>query len=264
MVPREDCISPDHESLAMVMKQLYRITTLGLLVLLAACSAGPKPDSLTQVFPPSSLLPLEVAIAQPLVPFSYQTSHEALQQWKDSASRRRMLMSCVWQDGIQNMAQTMVPGTNFTYLGSGRDPLAAVGPGVEAQADSLGQITFLMSGHSAVDLARRRGWTHLVVPYELEYFEDEKQEGLVLAADVAVVDVLEQRIVWQGTVDSREISEGKLGADDSLLPALTDYESVTYRFILDLSRIMGRRPGSKPDSRHQLAPPCQDPPPLLQ
>lgn len=248
----------------MVMKQFNRILMMGLLVLLTACSAGPKVDPLTQVFPPSSLLPLDVAITQPLVPFSFQSSHEALEAWEDSPSRRRMLMKCVWQDGLQNMTQMMIPGTSLTYLGSGRDPLAAAGPVAEAQADSLGRIKFLFSGNSAVDVARHRGWTHLVVPYELRYSEAEKGQNLVLKTEVAIVDVLERRIVWQGVIDSSEIAPGDLGRNDSLKPALTSYESATYRFFLDLAHIMGRRLSSKPESRHQLAAPCQDPPPLLQ
>ena len=248
----------------MVYRHLLYILLTGLLFMLAACAAGPQPDAEHQVFPPPSLLPLDLAITQPLVPFSHQASHEALESWNRSPGQRRMLMRCVWLEGLINLTQTMIPGTTITYLGIGKDPLAAVGPGVEAQTDSLGKATFNLQGHSTLDLALRRGWTHLIVPYDLQYSENENGKGAELAATVAIVDVLEKRIVWQGIVDSRHGSPGDLGADDSTAPALTSYETATYLFILDLASIMGRRLSPKPDSRHQLAPPCQDPPPLLQ
>ncbi len=248
----------------MGIKEFSRWLLMALPIMLAACASGPQMESQTRIFPPSPLMPLEVVITQPLVPFSYQASHEALEDWNESPSQRRRLMSCVWLGGLQNMTEMMIPGTNFTALPSARNPLSAMGSPVESIVDSLGQVTFQLSGHSAIDLARRRGWTHLVVPYDLHYQADEKKKTLSLETTAAIIDVLEQKIVWQGTIDSKQIAEKKLGSDGKQLPALTPYEATTYRFILDLARILDRRLAPRPDTRHQLAAPCQDPPPLLQ
>ncbi len=262
MVPRGDCIYPNLERSAMFIRRLFRILLLVLPVLLAACAPGSRPP-LTQVFPPSSLLPLHVVITRPLVPYSHEAGHVALETWTQSPARRRLLMRCAWQGGLQNLVRTMIPGTEITYLGEGKNPLALVGPGLRAEVDSLGMVHFIQEGQSSLDLARRRGWTHLVIPHEVRYFQDEDGKDFVLTSAAAIIDVLEQRIVWQGIIDSRRISEKELGPDDSTLPALTVFEATSYRFVLDLAQVMGRRLNSRPDSRHQLAQPCQNPPPLL-
>ena len=247
----------------MVIRQILKLLLVAIATLLSACAAGPQLPH-QQVFPPSTLLPLNVAITKPLVPFSHEMGHEALETWNDSPGQRRLLMQCVWQDGLQNLVQRRIPGTKITHLGAGRDPLEAVGPGVKAELDTLQQVHFTLEGTSALDVARHRGWTHLVVPNDVQYFMEKDGEYLVLTAAAAIIDVLERRIVWQGIIDSRKISAQNLGSDDSAQPALTEYEAVTYRFVLDLAQILGRRLNPKPDSRHDLARPCQAPPPLLQ
>lgn len=248
----------------MVRRRNIQIILPIILVLQAACAAGPPMDLSEQVFPPSSILPLNAAITPPLVPVSFGAGHKALMPWDESPGQRRLLMQCVWNDGLKNMIRMMIPGTTFTNLAEARNPLGAMGSSVQTEIDSLGMVYFSLSGNSVLDAARHHGWTHLIVPYEIKYFSDKKKGDLTLTAHAAIVDVLEQRIVWQGTIDSRRITEKSLGPDDSKQPQLTDFESTTYRFILDLAKIMGRPLNSNPDSRHELARPCQDPPPLLQ
>ncbi len=243
--------------------------TLAILVLvlpMLACTSGRQVglDNENQVFPPDQLLPVRIAIATPQVPFSHESGHKALIDWNDSPGQRRLLMDCTWKEGLHHFVETMVPGTEVFYLGAGRDPLAAVGNGVQSETDTLGVVTFSLDGRSALDVGRHRGWTHLVIPEHLDYeFENEGQE-LVLVTPAAIIDVQEQRIVWQGIIDSRQVSAKELGSDDSRLPAMTTYEITSYRFILNLVEIMNRQLNPRPESRHLFASPCQDPPPLLQ
>jgi len=238
------------------------ILTIILLVLAGCAPSLPKMND-TQVFPPSPLLPIKIAITAPLVKFSHENSHQILEPWNESPGQRRLLMSCVWQDGLQNLVRKMIPGTEISCFITGRNPLDALSLGVVAEADTMGRIHFKVEHQSTLDLARRRGWTHLVVPYELNYSMATKGEEFRLDAAVAIIDILEQRLVWQGIIDSERVSEKSLGDDDDLLPALTNYESITYRFVLDLVEIMQRPLNSAPESRHAFAGPCQDPPPLL-
>ncbi len=241
------------------------LLALALLLPMLACSSGRQVglDNENQVFPPDQLLPLRVAVATPLTPNTHVAGHEALIDWNESPGQRRMLMNCAWAEGLQNFVRVLVPGTEVFYLGAGRDPLAAVGNGVLTETDSLGVVTFLLDGRSALDVARHRGWTHLVILEHMEYGFDGEGKSLFLATPAAIIDVQEQRIVWQGILDNRHIQNKELGADDSRLPALTSYESTTYRFILDLAEVMNRQLNAKPESRHLLAGPCQEPPALL-
>jgi len=263
MVPRWNCIFPGHEGVEMIFKRFFQMTMMISLVVLSACAGNPSREPSHQAFPPSSLLPLNVVISRPIAPAVHQADHEALEVFSESPGRRLLLMNCAWGDGLKNMVQMMVPGTQITYLGQDKNPLGAIGPGVLTQQDSLGRVHFSLDGHSTLDLARHRGWTHLVVPYDIRYLWSEDGEYLALSTPAAIIDVLEQRIVWQGTIDSGKIPEKILGKDDSRRPPLTAYESTTYRFVLELSRIMNRQLSPGPDSRHQLASPCQHPPPLL-
>ncbi len=233
---------------------------------LLACAPGSRINigEDHRIFPPEQLLPLKIAISTPLNPVSFIIGHESLTPWSDSPGQRRILMNCTWNDGLTNFVKTMIPGTEVIYLGSARNPLSAVGSGVEASTDTLGNVLFQVENTSALDVARHRGWTHLVVPDSLNYLFTDDGDELVLYSNVAILDAQEQQIVWQGLVDSREISANKLGPDDSKQPALTKYEATTYRFILNLVETMNRQLNDRPDSRHQLASPCQDKPPLLQ
>jgi len=243
-------------------------TTIGLFFLmpLVACTAGRQAglSNENQVFPPDQMLPLRVAISRPMVEFSYETGHQVLKKWNESPGQRRMLMNCTWSEGLNNFVHMMVPGTEVSYLGAGRDPLSAVGYGVQVETDTLGIVTFSLDGRSALDVARHRGWTHLIIPEHLKYAINDDNDRLMLLAPVAIIDVQEQRIVWQGIVDSRHVSAKTLGADDGLQPALTSFESVSYLFLLDLMEIMNRQLNQKPQSRHQFASACQRPAPLLQ
>lgn len=231
-----------------------------------ACTAGRNAglSNENQIFPPDQLLPLKIAIARPIVNITHEVAHQSLEQWEPSPGQRRMLMNCTWNEGLINFVEQMVPGTKLFYLGAGRDPLSAVGSGVQVKTDSLGVVAFKLEEHSALDVARHRGWTHLVVPEHFNFeFENEGQD-LILFVPVAIIDVQERRIVWQGTVDSRQISPKDLGADDELQPALTSYEATSYRFVLDLMEILNRQLNDRPQSRHQFASVCQKPAPLLQ
>ncbi len=247
----------------MKLQPACKIILIGLSVWLAGCAGTGRNTGEDTVFPPSQLLPLEVAIAPPLVSFSHETSHQILETWNSSGGQRRLLMQCTWDEGLDNFVHSMIPGTEVFFLGSGRNPLAATGTGVRAEEDSLGRMHFTLESPSALDLARSRGWTHLVVPGDLHYQAGEKNDDPILKSSVAIIDILEQRIIWQGEISSENVPEKLLGANDELLPALTSYESCTYRFILDLARVMNRRLGEKPESRHQFAQICQNLPPLL-
>lgn len=247
----------------MAFKEFYRIITLVMVIFLTACAPGPRTPDLHQVFPPSPLLPLNIAISSPIVAPSHGPGHEALASWDESPGKRRLLMRCAWQEGLKIMTESMIPGTEITFLGEGRNPLAAVGPGVQAEMDSLGNVHFFQANQSTIDLARHRQWTHLVVPYDLQYLFNDDGDDFILKSPVAIVDVLEQRIVWQGTVSSEQIALKTLGGDDSTRPELTNYEGATYRFVLSLAEIMDRSLNPLPQSRHHWALPCQDRIPLL-
>ncbi len=244
----------------------WQFLLLVCLLLLPACASGPRSglDNEYRVFSPDPLVPLRVAITSALEQDTFAGGHELLADWSDSGAQRRKLMSCTWGEGLNNFVQGMIPGTEIIYLGIGRDPLTAVGTGIVAETDSLGQTTFSFDGPSTVDVARHLGWTHLVVPLTLEAGGDEKKNRGVLATAVAIIDVQERRLVWQGILDSGNIDENSLGRNRSDKPALTAYESAVYRFVLDLCRLMERHLNPKPDSRHQWAAPCQEPPPLLE
>ena len=247
----------------MKLQPSCNIILIGLSVWLAGCAGTGRNTNEDKVFPPSQLLPLKVAIAPSLVSFSHETSHQILEAWNASGGQRRLLMQCTWGEGLDNFVNSMIPGTEVFFLGSGRNPLAATGTGVRAEEDSLGRMQFTLESRSALDLARSRGWTHLVVPGDLQYRAGDGNDDPVLISSVAIIDILEQRIIWQGEINSENVSEKFLGPNDDLLPTLTSYESCTYRFILDLARVMNRRLGEKSESRHQFARICQDPPPLL-
>ncbi len=216
-----------------------------------------------RIFSPNPMLPLKVAITAPLIPATPVRGHQVLEDWNSSPGKRRLLMRCTWQEGLVNLLETMVPATEILFLGEGRNPLAALGPQVSATTDSLGKVRFTLEGKSALALARHRGWTHLVVPQSLNYYLDDQRQDLVLSSAVAIVDVQEQAIVWQGIIDSRQVSASSLGPDRQQIPALTLYEETTYRYILDLMKIFDRQLNQKPQSRHDLASPCQDKAPLL-
>lgn len=248
----------------MVCKWIFQINMLLWALLLAACAPNHPIENTHQAFPPSPLLPLNVVLTRPMLPVVHQADHEALQEFNKSPGRRHLLMNCVWQDGLANMVKMMIPGTKISFLGQGKNPLEAVGPSVQVAVDSLGQVNFHLDGYCAIDLARSRGWTHLIVPYALQYFWDKDEESLVLETPVAIIDILEKRIVWQGIIDSKKTSEKILGQDDARRPALTPYEETTYRFVLQLAQVMKRQIVSGPYSKHELATPCQDPPPLLE
>jgi hypothetical protein len=243
-----------------------RLLPLAFLLSLIACAPSKQVglDNENRVFTPDPMLPLRISLTNPLVPFSHESGHKALQSWNESPGKRRKLMQCTWQQGLENLMATMVPGTELLFLGEGRDPLAAVGSGVSAGVDSLGKVNFTLVGKSAIDVARHQGWTHMVVPRQLDYVREEGEKELFLACSVAIIDVQEQRIVWQGVVDSRKIPPGILGDNRERKPELTLYEETTYRFILDLSRVLDRRLLPGPENRNALASPCQDRPPLLE
>lgn len=243
-----------------------QLLLLVCLLWLPACASGPQSglDNEYRIFSPDPLVPLRVAITSPLESDTFAGGHQLLTPWSDSGAQRRKLMSCTWGEGLNGFVQGMVPGTEIIYLGLGRDPLTAVGSGIVAETDSLGETRFSFDGPATVDVARHLGWTHLVVPLNLEPGWDEKKDLGVLATAVAIIDVQERRLVWQGKLDSGNIPEKNLGRNTSDQPALTPYESAVYRFVLDLCRLMERHLNPKPDSRHQWAAPCQDPPPLME
>ena len=248
--------------------RLPSLSPLLLLLLLfpvTACTTGRQGSLGTDatVFPPDQLLPLKIAITKPLQPVDLQDGHRSLLSWNESPGQRRQLMNCTWKDGLANFMRLMVPGTEVVYLGAGRDPLAAVGPGVSSRQDSLGATTFSLDVLSAVDVARHRGWSHLVVPENLNFQFDAEKQNLVLACPAAIIDVQERRIVWQGNLDSRQVRARQLGSDDSTSPSLTRFETTSYLFVLDLMKVLNRQLNTPPASRNLLASPCQDPPPLL-
>ncbi|MCP4290959.1 MAG: hypothetical protein GY780_03880 [bacterium] len=250
------------------MKTLIKISwvvLLGGLLWLAGCAASSHTglENENQVFPPHSLLPLAIAMTTPLEPVIHQADHQSLQSWSSSGAQRRHLMQCVWSDGLDNLLQNMVPGTTFKSLQNQRNPLVAVGCGVETTTDTLGIVHFELVSKSVIDVARHQKWTHMVVPLHLNYQIEENENTLWLQTQVAIIDVQESRIVWQGTLDSRNTPAGKLGSRKEQQPALTAFEEVTYCYVLDLMKILNRQLNQGLENRNDLASPCQNRPSLL-
>ena len=224
-------------------------------------------------FPPHRLRPISLAVTAPLQPVDFGPLHQSLQAWSGSGAERRRLVSCAWQTGAAGLTALAVPGTEIACFAFGRNPLPPTADWVAAATDTLGRTQLRLAGGAAVAQARHRGWTHLVVPRALDYgapVGDADGDGdgpdaeLGLKALVAIVDVLEGAIVWQGRVDGRPWHRRELLArQEDAQPPLTPYERATYAWLLalfdTLERIRLDTAAGAPDLRLL----CQKPEPLL-
>lgn len=223
------------------------------------------PTEVPWVFPPQRMQPISVAVTEPLQPMDLGPAHASLTDWSDSGAQRRQLMACTWQTGADGLAELAVPGTDLACFAFTHSPLPPVSSWLQADLDSLGRTTFTMIKSGPLSQARYRGWSHLVVPLSLDYGPaDEQTTDLILTSTVAIVDVLEAQVVWQGEVDGR----GRLDAvwfdqTDGQNPPLTHYEKATYAWLLGLFDVMDRMRREPDAERPALSLLCHEPPPVF-
>lgn len=215
------------------------------------------------VFPPHRLRPVSVAVTAPLQPLDLAPAHRCLADWQDGAAHRRQLMACVWATGADGLTDLTVPGTELTCLFFQRSPLPAADTWLTARADSTGRTAFVLTDAAALRAAQRHGWQHVVVPWDLQLRPTPADSSRwVLTAEVAVLDVLERAIVWQGRLDSSRHVDDLAAADRGEL-ALTPYETAAYGWLLDLCEVMDRMRVDPPADHAALSSLCREPPPVF-
>ena len=246
------------------LRALVALVGLAALGGLVGCAGGGRTCTTDPcVFPPHRLQPVSVAITVPVQPLDLAASHQSLTDWNDSAAHRRQLMACVWATGAEGLTDLTVPGTELTCLFFQRSPLPAPGTWLAAGLDTTGTAVFELTDAGALGAARRRGWHHVVVPWELQLAAaPDDTTRWRLTAQVAVLDVLERRIVWQGQLDSDRHRDDLKDADTGEL-ALTAYETAAYGWLLDLCEVMDRMRIDPPDDHVALSALCREPPPIF-
>jgi|GEM_PF-3845337 len=216
------------------------------------------------VFPPHRLQPVQIALTAPLANTNLALVHENLKSWSEKPSQRIQLMSCTWDRGADGLTGLTVPGTEVHCFFFGRNPLTPAMEWLSCAEDTTGNTEFMLTATVAVDQARHRGWTHLVVPRELHYSRGVRDTTrLALDAVVAVIDVLDRSVVWTGPVTSDAYERDDFGNNDEATPPLTAYEVATYSWLLDLCDVLDRIRVRPPVDLAHLSLECQKPPPVF-
>ena len=234
------------------------------MLLVGCASSGKRTGSNEDLFPPNPFLPLSIALVPPLSLSQTDAAETSLAAWHSSPARRQLLRDCVWTEGAAALASLTTPATAVTSLLPEINPLGPTPEWVNGRPDSLQGLRFVLRDRDVLDQARFRQWSHLVVPGRILYApaaHDSTQ--LVLSATVAVIDVLEKEIVWQGEVRacSQDLPCGRPGPDGP--PPLTAYERATYAWWLELFEVFGRMQYTDSKGLEELGLRCQEPGPVF-
>jgi hypothetical protein len=206
--------------------------------------------------------PVRIVLTPPLEPFPLAEIHASLAEYDDRASARRQLIRCAWQQGASLLADQAIPGTEVATHLFGRWPLGASDDWLICGSDSLGRWQCEVSDDWAVDFARRHDISHLAVPRRFRYTQPDSADSSTwqLVAEVAVVDVLERRVVWSGPVVS---NLQDLAIFDGLTPQLTAVEKATYAWLVTLFRTFDRIEAWPNEDLDVLARCCHELPPVF-
>ena len=238
------------------------ISSIALAAGLTGCASAPYHGDDGQVWPPAQMRPVRIAVAPPIEPLSISPLYESLAGHGSRATERRSLTRCAWQQGAALLAQQAIPGTEISTHLFGRWALGPSDRWVSCITDSLGGWTCTLTDQQVVDFARRNDISHLVVPRRLTCFTPDPADSsvILLAADVAVIDPLEQRVVWSGPVAA---DPQDLRAFDGLTPSLTVFEQATYTWLVALFRVFDRIEVWPEEDLGTLARCCQELPPVF-
>jgi len=250
------------------------ISSIGLAAGLTGCASAPYHGDDGQVWPPAQMRPVRIAVAPPIEPLSIsplyeslaghgsRAAHETITAQAALTAEHRSLTRCAWQQGAALLAQQAIPGTEISTHLFGRWALGPSDRWVSCTTDSLGGWTCTLTDQQVVDFARRNDISHLVVPRRLTCFTPDPADSsvILLAADVAVIDPLEQRVVWSGPVTA---DPQDLRAFDGLTPSLTVFEQATYTWLVALFRVFDRIEVWPEEDLGTLARCCQELPPVF-
>ena len=255
----------DDRQLVRKLGPILLLAVLGLpvsLLLLGGCAGSRFSGDPGIVFPPAQMRPVHLAITPPVAPLDLGPVHASLASFDDSAAMRRRLMRCAWQSGAQALAEHAIPGTEISTHITGRWPLARTATWLSSSLDTTGTRHFELSDGAPVEYARRHDISHLVVPQKLHYFQPAGADSgaLLLTATVAVIDVLEQQVVWSGPLSS---DPADLRIFAGIEPAMTPYEQATYAWLLALFRTFDRIEVWPDEDLTGLSLRCHEPPPVF-
>lgn len=227
----------------------------GFIAGLIGCASAPYHGDEGRLWPPAQMRPVTIAVAPPIDVQSVE------RLYTERTAAGEALARCVWQEGATLLAQQAIPGTEISTHLFGRWALGPSAGWLDCNgAGSTWRCT--LTDQEVVDFARRHEISHLVVPHRFSITIPDRADSsaIVLTAEVAVVDPLERKVIWTGTVaGSRE----DLHAFADLTPALTPLERATYTWLVALFRSFDRIEVWPEDDLTDLALCCQDPPPLF-
>lgn len=235
---------------------------LTLLILLGGCAAQRPHGDPGIIFPPAQMRPVHVALTPPVTPLDVAPLHASLADFAASEAMRRRLMRCAWQNGAASLTEHAIPGTEISTHITGRWPLARTATWLDSSVDTTGTRHFQLTDAAPVEYARRHDISHLVVPQKLHYYRPAEADSgaLLLTANVAVIDVLEQRVVWSGSLSSEPED---LHIFAGVEPAMTAYEQATYAWLLTLFRTFDRIEVWPEEDLTGLSLRCHEPPPVF-
>jgi hypothetical protein len=234
---------------------------VGLVAGLGGCASAPYHGDEGRPWPPAQMRPVSIAIAPPIDAASVDHLFGGRSPYGGESRANEAMVRCIWQEGAALLAEQAIPGTAISTHLFGRWALGPSDRWLDCTGDAGGWRCTL-TDEQAVDFARRHEISHLVVPHRFRVTTPDRADStvLLLSADVAVVDPLERKVIWNGAVTG---SREDLRAFDGLTPALTPLERAAYTWLVALFRVFDRIEVWPEEDLGVLVRCCQDPPPLF-